>query len=147
MTDKVRECLDHIEAVLLDPKCGADLWAILTALRGPDSGSQLEKTCTTVPIRRAAFPKLADCIEYAARVIGVDFGDRRHEGKVYPRQSPGYRNELLYWDHFNTHVLHAARVLGLELRDFSEVYPTPVKAPNYPYLSIDDLPNWLTQKP
>jgi hypothetical protein len=61
MLKKVREALDAIEDVLLvEDTAAQDLWAILSALRGPDDKQFREtKRQTTVPIRRNAFPRLA----------------------------------------------------------------------------------------
>lgn len=59
--DTVNAVLDRIDEVLASG--GAEsrqLWDILTALRGPDSGDIVVKRDYTAPIRAAAFPRSAD---------------------------------------------------------------------------------------
>lgn len=66
MTPGVRAALDAVEDVLLGLDTDAtDLWDILSALRGPDDRRAYgdprgSKKSATVPIRRAAFPRLAE---------------------------------------------------------------------------------------
>ena len=60
MTKSVRAELDQIEKFLLKGGQPAiDLWAILSALRGPDNADIGLKASTTEPIRTKAFPVLA----------------------------------------------------------------------------------------
>jgi hypothetical protein len=61
MRKRVRGILDELEkfAVYADRDEVWDLWSILTALRGPDSGNDLLKEATTERIRRMTVPKLA----------------------------------------------------------------------------------------
>jgi hypothetical protein len=56
----LREALDQIQEMLRDRNYGLPLWGVLTALRGPDSNSTDIKMETTIPIRMAAFPLLAN---------------------------------------------------------------------------------------
>lgn len=72
---KVRAALDGVEDVLLGfDRDAQDLWAILTALRGPDEDpTRLVKEAQTVPVRRAAFPRLAQTGRANGRL--ADFGD------------------------------------------------------------------------
>lgn len=70
---KVRKALAVVEDVLLGHDQDArDLWAILTALRGPDDGDYEMKSRTTVPVRRAAFPRLARNIQRAYHIADFD---------------------------------------------------------------------------
>lgn len=60
----VRRVLDQIEAVLMDPDHGKQLWDVLTALRGPDTKPFTQesyelKLRTTAIIRSRAFPRVA----------------------------------------------------------------------------------------
>lgn len=62
MTKKLRVALDSIDNMLMDPQIGENLWAILSALRGPDGldlgGDEPDlKRIFTGPMRSAAFPK------------------------------------------------------------------------------------------
>lgn len=52
--------LKQIEKMLLLKNVGGPLWDVLSALRGPDVllGTDDVKTVYTIPVRRAAFPKL-----------------------------------------------------------------------------------------
>ena len=68
MRSKVRAALDAVDAVLVEGGIDAiHLWDILSAQRGPDTDDYGEtiKDTYTVPIRRAAFPRLAKLGEAA----------------------------------------------------------------------------------
>ena len=75
---KVRHALDTIEEVLggSDEVAAIALWHILTALRGPDAGSEGAKDAITKHIRRRAFPNLETepCLWYDDCLIGGQTG-------------------------------------------------------------------------
>ena len=98
---KVRAVLKVIDTLLAKGGQDAmDLWAVLTALRGPDGhGDILLKFRTTCVIRTAAFPKT----ETAPRSLPAQFANPLNTFAV-----PETDNA-----HFNTHVLKAADALGL----------------------------------
>ncbi len=96
---------------MLSQDYGADLWAVLTALRGPDSRDNEVKYATTAVIRDAAFPK-------RETVNGSVFRKDTQASAAKRRvvfNSP-------YWDsrHFRGHVEDAFSALGLELLKFNE---------------------------
>ena len=55
----LRKALDQIDELLLDPAISSDLWAVLTALRGPDDEDYELKVLYTAPLRTAAFPRFS----------------------------------------------------------------------------------------
>jgi hypothetical protein len=61
MRPKVRALLDQIDSFFITEEAAdtRPLWDILTALRGPDNDDEEAKETTTIPIRRAAFPRLS----------------------------------------------------------------------------------------
>lgn len=80
---KVNEVLDTIDEFLSDENISRYereyLWDILTALRGPDAkDSYTVKDRTTIPIRRAAFPKVAKHAEGGNYFVPADFGNAEH---------------------------------------------------------------------
>jgi hypothetical protein len=75
------------------------LWDVLSATRGPDSQSYIEKTSVTIPIRRAAFPQV---VRAGLDVPGASFG--HNDSYPFTEQSVAY-------GHFKTHALEAARAL------------------------------------
>jgi hypothetical protein len=110
MTRRLRRRLDTIEKWLADPKDseGMHLAAILSALRGPDTDSEGYKTTTTVPIRVAAFPHLAEIAYKTNDVLATGFGQWYMDPKKPFEDTPvGLRN------HFTQHAHDAALVLGL----------------------------------
>lgn len=70
MTPTALAALDALDLALseMDQQSADDLWAVLTALRGPDNNSLRLKDITTAFIRRAALPKSSASI---LRAIGV----------------------------------------------------------------------------
>lgn len=108
MDAKVREILDKIDDVLADDSpAGRQLWEVLTALRGPDSGNTVDKKTKTVPIRRAAFPKTAAKNDEFGNAFpnGADFGspESKYNGT---EQSDGNF-------HFYGHAFDARYTLGI----------------------------------
>ena len=60
MTPKLRAMLDTIDDMLVvGDQNAADLWMVLSALRGPDINDWHLKVNCTIPIRRAALPRTA----------------------------------------------------------------------------------------
>lgn len=58
---EVRKILDQIDEIFVtQPHYAQQLWDILTALRGPDSGDEYLKVHTTAFIRGLAFPRWAE---------------------------------------------------------------------------------------
>ena len=107
MEPRVREALNVVEDVLLGfDRASMQLWDILTALRSEDAtiyASEQEefdaKLSTTVPIRRAAFPRLA------TRQFTFFMGNNNNNKFVMP-------TKIAHW-HFVQHAVGAARHLGL----------------------------------
>lgn len=60
MTKKVAALMNQIDEVLAEGTSdSADVWALLTALRGPDNKEAMQKHRTTSVLRAKVFPKLA----------------------------------------------------------------------------------------
>lgn len=72
-SQKLRKILTTIEDVLLgdDTDLRTDLWNVLTALRGPDTGDINVKTFSTCLIRMRAFPRIARSGKAPADFVGV----------------------------------------------------------------------------
>lgn len=119
MTRELRAILDKIDTVLAKhDDTAAELWNVLTALRGPDSSASNNKSVTTVPIRRVAFP-------LTARVAEENYGYLN--GAQFGRE--GYSNDNIFLmndniflmselgpdedGHFRAHVEAAGRVLEI----------------------------------
>ena len=85
----------------------SELWDVLTALRGPDSDELGQKDRTTLPIRAAAFPQLAEthatnwvmCSAHSAFPM-----QQKPAPAFVPPEDGG---------HFARHVMAAATVLVL----------------------------------
>jgi hypothetical protein len=107
MKPKVRAMLDQIDAMLVEMTDESrELWAILTALRGPDAGDYGEKAKFTIPVRRAAFPRTAAAVR--ASMTLADF-------EVYgvaPEKAMSYSPSEDY-QHFQGHVYEAQQALGM----------------------------------
>lgn len=74
MTSNVRRYLNYIQRVLVKGDQDArDLCAIMSALRGPDNREYSHKQGGTVPVRRAAFPKLIGKIGIVPWDMGVSY--------------------------------------------------------------------------
>jgi hypothetical protein len=105
MDSKLREVLDQIDTVLAENGFdAAQLWNVLTALRGPDNvddGDYRTKQEVTVPIRRAAFPRTAALTNNNT----ADFGDNDSPTTV----------RVDRYTHFHNHGQAAASALGLRL--------------------------------
>src|SRR6202795_2723164 len=100
----LRGALDLI-VLLLRTEYGADLWNVLTALRGPDSRDRRLKYATTGVLRKAAFP-----------------GEPTEGLSVFKADRPEYaqrRRELfdegLDTNHCREHVKDAFWSLGLDI--------------------------------
>lgn len=109
---KVRIALDAIDKVLsVGDQEAQDLWAVLTALRGPDGTNYTAKAHTTVAIRRAAFPKTTQ--RHADYNDGIFIADYGHAYSTYNRAAVVDNPEYAASSYFYTHADSAARVLGL----------------------------------
>lgn len=122
MHPDARALLDAIDDFLCRCDVAAgEVWDVLTALRSADSmpahdASGLDvKVHTTLPIRRAAFPRLAMRLGTMPRHLE----GWRWAGVSYPTMGP---DQCVYVEsvaheagsrHFAGHVIAAARVLGL----------------------------------
>ena len=111
MRPSVRDALDRIEQILLDEdeETTHDVWDVLTALRGPDE-DRYDKTTTTAVIRGAAFPRLAK--RNSRERDGFSFAypggwEYRISNVVHFSMSPSR--------HFGSHIIRAARSLGLRM--------------------------------
>ena len=84
--------LDRIDEFLpVGDNAAAHVAAILSALRGPDSGPELSvKSSTTVPIRISTFPKLAASSSF------IGLGWQMEHNKPFKLEH--------YDDHFHTHI-------------------------------------------
>lgn len=103
-----RDVLNMLDTFLSSDKTDNDerqkLWNILTALRGPDNDDIYQKERTTVPIRRAAFPKMAeqsDIWPCGAQFMSFSIAN---VPDFTPRDDD---------THFDFHARAAARALGL----------------------------------
>lgn len=109
----VRKMLDAIDRFLVQPEnrrngASRQLWLILSALRGPDSSNDRIKDQITVPIRRAALPRLADDLD-AQYAVGAVL--RRNDDVKY---AP---NRVDASEHFMSHAAAAFDRLGLDWGD------------------------------
>lgn len=108
-TPRVRAALTAVEDVLagLDSDAG-DLWAILTALRGPDEERTTNKYFATVPVRRAAFPRLA---QNSFRSTGM----LANFGSEYSPPIASISFDYPY-THFKGHIISAVAALSRTVR-------------------------------
>lgn len=117
MTEDARMLLDTIDEFLMrDDVSSREVAAVLTAIRSDDNADNLYlevteriKRVTTVPIRVAAFPKLAARGAYGTKVtsrrnLGMDLGDN-YAKEVHLRTGDE--------GHFAEHTEAAAVALGL----------------------------------
>jgi len=110
LSPKVREVLDTIDAMLTQGEAqdARDLWDVLAALRGPDTDNDELKDRTTVPIRRAAFPKMTALYEAGIRQVGAVFTptyrSREEADTFVPEEDDS---------HFSYHARLAAKVLNI----------------------------------
>lgn len=134
MSRKVRKMLDRIDAVLAQPddatdeqrKDSRDLWAVLSALRGPDTDRDyrdlLLKSRVTILIRRAAFPLTAStgngtpqAVFESAAANAVHLDTRIMAAELNSNE----RADLV---HFVDHARLAGRALGLLALDPEAAY-------------------------
>ena|SRR5208282_2399179 len=101
----LRGALRAIEKMLTKQSYSADLWDILSAIRGPDSRVRKVKHATTTVIRSAAFPS-RPCEERS-------FYSEDSAEKVEIRKKLFKNKEDL--NHFRQHVEAAFDSLGLKL--------------------------------
>lgn len=142
MTHEARKMLDDLDEFLSrNDNASAEVAAILSALRGPDLDDVGDKRTTTMRIRRAAFPKLADVNDkfpYGATInVGTnDFipGEGSTSGIIIDSRRwamgnrmgtslsiivPLPKNGCTYMqddEHFSLHAILAARALGLAIQ-------------------------------
>lgn len=106
MTEKLRKQLDQIDEWLTE-EGGAQLWDVLTALRGPDnSEDRYLKFLTTNHIRTTAFPKLAQQYWHGDAHFGTA-AQRVH--LTVHGEFPSTTNTDV--SHFGVHITNAARAL------------------------------------
>lgn len=118
MTETLRAELDRIEDFLMGPE-GAALAAILSALRGPDNDDRFLKSKTTLHIRRAAFPRIAEESARSRNSWGdtemnlgwVMFSPFRQGTPEPPLETS---LDLCWSKHFMRHIRSAVFSLGLK---------------------------------
>lgn len=102
----LREMLRLIEQFLISNPVANELWLVMSALRGPDTfyDHKLKKQMT-IPIRRAAFPALAEIYNCDnCKLSHPEMGDN------------GDRFIIKQSDvsiHFHEHAQYAAQILGI----------------------------------
>ncbi len=101
----LRGALSQIERMLTKKSYSADLWDILSAIRGPDSRDKRLKHATTTVIRSAAFPS-RPCEERS-------FYSEDSRKKALIRQEL-FKNKEDF-NHFRQHCQAAFDALGLSL--------------------------------
>ena len=105
MAETFRDVLNHIQSFLeSDGILSSEkykLWDVLSALRGPDSGTDTLKNSTTAVIRRHA---LGNSLGYVGATTNTD-----DDTYAANRANVGYR-----YDHFHSHVLNAFSALDLD---------------------------------
>lgn len=109
MTPALRNVLDKLDEIIVaDDATSRELWDVLTALRGPDSGDARLKHESTVHIRQAAFPRTAEA--------------QRNDGpfiEAYMTPTATFNGARLARDyngggyHFSSHAMKAAVALDL----------------------------------
>ena len=104
MSPNVREMLDKIDTFLTGDIADARaLWDVLSALRGPDNGDGESKLDSTLPIRRAAFPKVLAMHEEGSRFLNAAF---LGNNELFDLHRAG-------GEHYTAHARKAAIALGL----------------------------------
>lgn len=104
-SENLREALDCIQEMLNNHTYSADLWDVLTALRGPDCRNHKLKMATTAVIRDAAFPK------HPTSLLSF-YG--RDDHKSFVRRKKMFKDKENR-PHFREHVASAFESLGLNL--------------------------------
>lgn len=91
----------------------ADLWNVLTALRGPDTLEEHLKEAYTIPIRHAAFPRCrrSTSIAVSGKWPGRHYPGGLHAGQTQKAFSLAVVPSKIY--HFGKHALSAAQALKL----------------------------------
>lgn len=111
MTPETKLMLDQLDEFFIVHARGPasrELWAVLAALRGPDTSSKGGlKNRTTIPIRAAAFPRLR---EQAARAFERYCADIIATGPFTIEQADWVA------PHFIEHAIGAAAVLGINAK-------------------------------
>lgn len=105
---ELRKALDAIDRVLVrNDDTAAQLWDVLSALRGPDNESYIFKHDHIVPIRRAAFPQTAESVsETGGYTNRADFSEATFVQPATP--------DFMGTDgHIISHAKRAAWALGL----------------------------------
>jgi hypothetical protein len=105
----LRGALQQIERMLDKQPYSADLWDILSAVRGPDSRKWGIKDATTTIIRSAAFPS-HPCEERS--FYGEDSAEKAETRKRLFKKKQDHR-------HFRTHVFDAFAALQLSLYELN----------------------------
>ena len=101
----LRAALNQISDMLSDRRYSEDLWAVITACRGPDTRNRKLKYATTAVIRQAAFPKKPSAL------LSVYSADSK---KLAKRRVEMFANREDF-NHFREHVQDAFNALGLNL--------------------------------
>lgn len=125
MTPEARAMLDQIDLFLCrQDQASREVAAVLSAIRSEDHreidfSSECDKRISTIPIRRAAFPMLANgehlyignSVTIGERYMGMDLDSNEDGAKVTLKRHGD--------EHFNGHAELAAAALGLtvEYRD------------------------------
>jgi hypothetical protein len=107
---EVLEMLDYFLAQ--DNDESAKLWSVLTALRGPDSLSSMEKYATTGVIRVTAFPK-SFTKDYHGIVVGPNGSVAIQDSEENKAIRSDLEKEHGKHYHFFLHVYEAFHALGL----------------------------------
>ena len=102
----LRGALNQIQTMLTKQPYSADLFDILSAVRGPDSRNSRLKMATTCIIRTAAFPK-KPC-QYRS------FYAKKDTARNVVLRKKMFKNRENH-PHFREHVLAAFEALGLNL--------------------------------
>lgn len=111
MTTALRHVLDEIDIWLSKPGLGDDLWAVLTALRGPDDPElQCIKWQTTARVRAHAFPRTAQTAPGNVPPTAANFGSFNPDN-VEPLQTIVTIVNRHDHYHFQTHLNQAVLAL------------------------------------
>lgn len=124
MTDATRVFLDSLDQIMLEGgETALEVWIALTALRGPDDGSDDLKANSTAVIRAAMFPRaIAEMKTWADKGVGGYFG-RGYLNGFMVNPVGTVKLPISTNDHFHGHSYRAARLLGLEVIRFSNLPP------------------------
>ena len=90
-----------------------ELWAVLTALRGPDTENDFDKAATTQVIRSTAFPKTDALDQKGIANVPAAFGHDSVTRAIH-------RRERMAADHFRSHTQLAFKALGLKWNEENE---------------------------